>query len=258
MSKNKFLYVAAGLIAGFLIGFAFTNSINRRERDDLRAQLERARAPANPASDSLAKPSNAFDETSPRALSEDEIRSAIKIADSRPLDLYLQKNLGLALYSYIRRTPAANYFMPDIARLLKREADANPKDREAILALGNVLFDMAQNDSEPARFTVARAYYEKALALDANDANTRTDLGLTYYFGEPSDPQRAIIEYRRSLSINPRHEAALQNLAAALIKTGQRREAAQRLNELQSVDADNPALSNLRAQLSQSGKISEE
>jgi hypothetical protein len=44
---------------------------------------------------------------------------------------------------------------------------------------------------------------------------------------------------------------ALQSLAAALIATGALAEAQQRLEELQTVNPGNAALSNLRAQLAQ-------
>ncbi len=253
MSKSKILFVAIGLLSGFVIGFGFANAVNHKERDELRAEVQRLRATPQKTNGASAAASRfATDDANNRPLSENEIQDAIKTADARSDDLYLQKNLGQALYAYARRTPdAAAAYLPDVARLLKRACDANPKDREALVALGNVLFDIAQKSSEPARFSEARIYYEKALALKSNDANIRSDLGLTYYFGQPADPQRAIAEYRRSLVIDPRHEPTLQNLAAALIKTGQREEAERRINELQSLDASNPALPDLRAQLQQ-------
>ncbi len=261
MSKSKILYAAAGILAGFVIGFAFANAVNSRQQGSLRAELQHARSSTQKTGDAFASSSRLpIDETNGRALSEDEIQDSIKTADARPLDLYLQKNLGLALYAYQTRTQdtASAAFLPDVARLLKRAVVANSKDREAIIALGNVLFDIAQKNPEASGFNDARVYYEKALALQSNDANTRTDLGLTYFLGRPSDPQRAIIEYRRALAIDPRHQQALQNLAAALIKTGQREEALKRLDELQSMNANNPALPDLRAQLQQSRNGREE
>ena len=80
----------------------------------------------------------------------------------------------------------------------------------------------------------------------------RTRLGLTYYFGQPSDPQRAIVEYRKSLALDPRHEPTLQHLASALIAVGNREEAQKRIDELQNLNPSNQALPNLRAQLAQS------
>jgi Flp pilus assembly protein TadD len=135
--------------------------------------------------------------------------------------------------------------------MLKRAHDGDPKDYETMVLLGNALFDVGQN-GEPASFGEARAYYLKALDMKPDDVNVRTDLGLTYYFGKPSDPQRAIREYRKSLAIEPRHEMTIQNLAAALIATRNLAEAQQRIDELKSLNPANPALPDLAAQLEQS------
>jgi Flp pilus assembly protein TadD len=125
------------------------------------------------------------------------------------------------------------------------------------VSLGNVFFDIGHL-SDPASFVEARKYYLKALEMKPDDVDVRTDLGLTYYFGQPSDPQRAITEYRKSLSLDPRHEPTLQNLASALISTGNREEAEKRIDELQQVNSSNPSLPNLRAQLAQSKNAAQE
>jgi Flp pilus assembly protein TadD len=87
--------------------------------------------------------------------------------------------------------------------------------------------------------------------MNPNDVNVRTDLGLTYYFGEPSDPKSAVREYRKSLAIDPRHEPTLQNLATALVKTGNLKEAEQTIATLRSVNPQNPAIPDLEALLAQ-------
>ncbi len=94
--------------------------------------------------------------------------------------------------------------------------------------------------------------------MRADDVRVRTALGLTYYFGQPSDPRRAIAEYRKSLAIDPRDEPTLQNLASALISLGHRDEAQQRIDDLAKVNPSNPALPNLRAQLAQSKNAAQE
>jgi tetratricopeptide (TPR) repeat protein len=156
----------------------------------------------------------------------------------------------MALYRYASQKQDARY-LPDVARFLKRAYDLNSKDFDLTVSLANVLFDIGQT-SDPARFTEARVYYQKALEQKPNDVQTRTDLGLTYYLGKPSDPQRAITEYRKALTLNPKHESALQNLATALIATGKHDEAQKRIEELESISPQNPSLPNLRAQLAQS------
>lgn len=240
MARNLLL-LAAGILAGFVAGFVLANYMGARE--GATAQTAKAGAPAN------ANAANA--NASAQALTEKEIREAIQTTDARAGDVELQKRFGLALYAYANQTRDPR-FLPDAVRFLKRAVEADPNDRSTTVSLGNALFDLGQL-GEPARFAEARQYYEKALEMNPKDVNVRTDLGLTYYFGEPSDPQSAIREYRKSLEIDARHEQTLQNLATALIKTGNRKEAEKTIETLRSVNPKNPALPDLETLLAQSG-----
>lgn len=251
MNKNNILFGVIGLFAGLLISFIVTNALHVNEPDAMSANIARSSAP--PAGETEAA-SNSQDPS--ESLSDEEIRGAIAKADARPDDHALQRNFGLALYQYVTQARDTRY-LPDVARFLKRAYDADPKDHDLAVSLGNVHFDIGQS-SDPASFAEARKYYLKALEMKPDDADVRTDLGLTYYFGQPSDPQRAIAEYRKSLALNPRHEPTLQSLASALISTGNRAEAQKRIDELQSVNPSNPSLPNLRAQLAQSRNAAQE
>ena len=75
--------------------------------------------------------------------------------------------------------------------------------------------------------------------------------GMTYFYDKPPDAQRAIREYRRALQVDPHNAIPLQNIADALIETGNLDEAEKRLNELQQVNANNQELARLRARLEQ-------
>lgn len=240
---RNLLFLAGSLLLGFTLGFILANSMSRREGFES-AQVQAPSANTSSANASSGKGSS-------QQLSEKEIREAIQNADARTDDKELQKRFGMALYAYANQTRDPRY-LTDAVRFLKRAVEADPKDRSAIVSLANALFDMGQL-GEAARFAEARTYYQKALDLDPKDVNARTDLGLTYYFGEPSDPQSAIREYRRSLEIDPRHEQTLQNLATALIKTGNRKEAEKTIEILRGVNPKNPALADLEALLAQSG-----
>lgn len=233
--------MAAGLLAGFTVGFILANSTATRG-----GLAGTQNATTGPTTTGTPRQGNSAPQ-----LSEQEIREAIQTTDARPEDIELQKRFGMALYAYANQTRDAR-FLPDAARFLKRAVDGSPNDRSAIVSLANALFDMGQL-GDAARFAEARGYYQKALELDPKDVNVRTDLGLTFYFGQPSDPQSAIREYRKSLEIDPRHEQTLQNLATALIKTGNRKEAEKTIESLRSVNPNNPALADLQALLAQTG-----
>ena len=190
-------------------------------------------------------------------LTEDELRRSVAKGDANPQDVRLQRELGRNLYLYAINTGQTS-ILPDAARILRRAHEADPNDYETTVLLGNALFDAAQSGGDPAQLAEARRYYQKALAARPDDADVRTELGLTYFFGRPSEPERAIREYRRALAVEPRHEMTLQSLAAALIATGELAEARQRLDELQALNASNAALPNLRAQLAQSQNAAKE
>ena len=170
--------------------------------------------------------------------------------DANPNDVVLQRNIGRGFYLYAVQTGETK-LLPEAVRFLQRAYAAEPNDYETTVMLGNALFDLGRA-SDAESFKEARTYYLKALAIKPNDVDVRTDLGLTYYFGEPSQPERAIAEYRKSLAVDPRHESTLQNLATALISIGDLDEARERIDELQRLNPSHTALPNLRAQLAQS------
>lgn len=248
MNKHNILYAIIGLLLGFIIGFIFANQTNRSAVDNSRSAETRARS--SPATAPPETGGQGAAGKTPGSPTEAEIRDAITKADARPEDASLQRSFGMVLYRYANQTQNAG-FLPDVARMLKRAFETDPKDRDLLVALGNVYFDMGQA-SDPKHFIEARDYYLKALEIKPDDVNVRTDLGLTYYFGQPSDTQRAIAEYRKSLALDPRHQPTLQNLATALISAGKTEEAQKIIDQLSGINPSNPALPDLRAQMAQS------
>jgi tetratricopeptide (TPR) repeat protein len=251
VNRQKILYAFVGLLAGALAGFFFANSANRKELDQLRADLARAKSGAQEtAKDSGTRPQQSpSDSAAPSMPSEQEIRDLIAKADARADDGDYQRQVGQGVYMY-SLAQGAPALMPEAIRLLKRAEKSDPKNYQTVLLLGNAHFALAQN-GDPKKYDEARAYYQRALETKPDDPNLHALLGMTYYFNSPSDPRRAIEEYRKSLAKDPRHEMSLQNLAAALLATGATQEAAQRINELEKVNPNNHDLSNLRAQLAQ-------
>jgi tetratricopeptide (TPR) repeat protein len=86
---------------------------------------------------------------------------------------------------------------------LKAVADretTNPKPR---VELANLYFDAQEFDD-------AITWYEAALALNPNDVNVSTDLGVSYYY--TNNPDKALEQLDRSLKIDPRHAKTLLNV----------------------------------------------
>jgi tetratricopeptide (TPR) repeat protein len=262
VNTQKILYALAGLVAGCVIGFLFASSVDRKELEELRGEVARARSSSGGSGNAAAQQKggtpNAAAASDPAANmpTEDEMRQLIAKADASAQDAEYQRKVGQGVYMYALGTgkPA---LLPEAVRLLKRAHEADPKDYETTVLVGNALFALGQA-TDASKYGEARVYYNKALASKPDDTNVHTLLGMTYYFGQPSDPERAIKEYRRSLAAEPRHEMALQSLASALIATGAIDEAQKRIEELQTVNAANAALSNLRAQLAQARNAARE
>lgn len=125
---------------------------------------------------------------------------------------------------------------------LTRANKLKPDDYSTLVNLGNSYFDSNQ-------FEEFEKWYSAALAKNADDANVRTDLGLTFLLRQTPDYDRAIREFRRSLKKEANHPQALQNLIIAYTKKGDAARAKETLSRLESLDATNPVLSKLREDL---------
>jgi tetratricopeptide (TPR) repeat protein len=233
-------------VAGFFVGFILANSASQSGANPTLAGQAR---PQN--SNNQNSSGNVENNTEPASLNDEELRAAIAKGDANPKDVSLQRNLGRGLYLYAMNTGKTGV-LPDAVRMLKRAYDADPQDYETTVLVGQALFDAGQSGNF-AMVSQSRRYFLQALERKPDDVNVRTELGLTYYFDKPSNPRRAVEEYRKSLGLAPRHEMTLQSLAAALIALGETPEARQRLDELQSVNPSNATLPNLRAQLARGG-----
>jgi tetratricopeptide (TPR) repeat protein len=96
------------------------------------------------------------------------------------------------------------------------------------------------------KFADAQKWYEQALARKSDDVDVRTDLGLTFFLREPKDIDRTIKEYQTSLSINPNHEATLQNLAVAYSEKKDAENLRSTLAKLEKVNPTNQIIQRLK------------
>ena len=86
---------------------------------------------------------------------------------------------------------------------LKSVAEKDPKNAKPRIELGNLYFDAERYDD-------AIAWYEQAVALQPNDENLSTDLGVCYYY--TNQPDKALVRFDASLKINPKHVKTLLNV----------------------------------------------
>ena len=80
----------------------------------------------------------------------------------------------------------------------KETAIATPR-----VQLGNLYFDAERYDD-------AIKWYGDALKLAPNDVNVSTDLGVSYYYS--NQPDKALSQFDRSLTLDPKHAKTLLNV----------------------------------------------
>ena len=238
MNKDNILFGIIGLLAGVIIGYLVTSSINRSV--PIAAPAGQSGVTANPSAELPPDhpPTGASGTTGGGGAAgggmQGEVAAAIERAKNEPNDFAAQMKAA-GLYYQIKRYEAALEFY-------ERAQKIKPNDFDTLTSLGNVTFDLN-------RYPEAARWYEQALKLRPNDANVRTDLGLTYFLREPRDLDRAISTYRASLGYDPRHEKTLQNLITALLEKGDAAAARGFLARLEQVNPNNEALAQFRARL---------
>lgn len=225
--KQNVLALLVGLAIGLVAGFLLANSYNRSN--------------ASGAMVSVQTPASSQDLDDGASLSPEEIREKIAQADSSPEDIAFQRNLGMALYAYgASKEDAA--LIGEALRLLDRVLEAEPADREVLIASGNGNFDIGYFKKENGRFERARGLYLRALESKADDPSVLVDVGLTFALLSPPDYNAATAYYEKALRAEPNHERTLQMMTDAHLKQGDSKKAAAFLDRLKAVKPSNPMI----------------
>lgn len=226
MTKENFLFGIIGLLAGFMIGFFFANSVNKSAA--VPSQPEGTQTSAGLPSGHPSISGGSGGGAIP------EVQEAIDRAKQNPNDFDAQVKAA-ELYYQIQRFDGAIEF-------LKKANELRPDDYEALVNLGNANFDAG-------RYSEAEKIYTKALAKKPDDLNVRSDLGLTFIFRTDPNLDRAVQEFNRVLEANPNHIQALQYLTIAYTRKSDIESANRTLARLEQVDASNAAIPRLRDEI---------
>lgn len=236
MTRNL-LFCAAGVLAGFLVGFLVSNSISQSS-PARQASAGRTAPSAAPAADGALPPNHpdigataAGGGASSPASTSAEAQAAMDRADRDGKDFEAQ----WAAAETFRR-------LKDFDKTelyLSRALEARPRDFKTLAALGNSRYDRGD-------YAGAASFYERALEINPDDPDVRTDYGNTFFLRTPPDFDRAIGEYRKSLAANPSHEQSWMNLASASVNKGDKATALEALARLEAVNPRNSSLQALR------------
>ncbi len=241
MNKKGFWLSIVAVVISFAGGFMLANALNRKELDDLQGEVGRLKN-----SEAMVSTEN---DSATATLSDEEIRQKIAQADQNPENIEFQKNLAIALYGYANAKQDTN-LLPEVARLLERVYRKNPRDYNAIISLGQIYFDIGRIKKDPQAVEKSRKFYQKAAAIKPSDAEVKIDLGATYLLSNPPENEKAIGEFQKSLTLNPKSERALENMIRALINAGKMSQASDYLKRLKQVNSKNEAVPEFEAQLS--------
>lgn len=235
MNKENILFGAVGLLAGLIIGFMATNSMNKNSVGVISAADMKQNSNIPPGHPEI--PGAGGTTGAPGAMSP-EVQAAIEKAKQSPNDFDAQTQAADMYYKIER--------FDEAIALLKRANQLRPDDREIVVQLGNANFDGNHFDE-------AEKWYIQALAKKPDDVSVRTDLGLTFVFREPPNYDRAIQEFTKSLETDPNHVQTLQNLTVAYTKKGDSIKAAATLAKLENADPKNSAITKLREDVEKLG-----
>jgi tetratricopeptide (TPR) repeat protein len=238
LMKKNILYSIIGVFLGFFIGFFIANFGGRPRPGAGAAATSGARPVDQARSDGQLPPGhpnlNDGSGANGSAAFSAQAQQAMDTADRNPQDFTAQIRAAAIFYQLSSLDKAELY--------LKRALDLKPDDPDALTGMGHTKYDTGD-------FVTAATYYEKVLAKQPNDADLRTDLGNTYSRRQPPDYDRAIVEFRKALEANPRHEQALVRLADAALHKGDKETARDAIDKLAAVNPSSASLSSLRSKL---------
>ncbi|MBX7170119.1 MAG: tetratricopeptide repeat protein [Pyrinomonadaceae bacterium] len=240
MKGKSLIILIIAILISFAGGFFLANSLNRNEITGLQSEVSRLKNLQPKASEN----------TTENTLTDEEIQQKIRDADEKPDNIDYQKDLAIGLYRYstMKQDPK---WLPDVARMMTRVYEKNPKDFDTIIVLASLYFDIGENKGDNENLKKAREFYQKALEIKPKEIEVQTDLGLTYLLTDPPEPEKAIAEFQKSLQINPKHEKTLQNMIQAEIGAGKVSEAEKYLQKLKEVNPKNEEISDLVSKVEQ-------
>jgi tetratricopeptide (TPR) repeat protein len=240
--RENILYSIAGIVLGFFIGFFIANfsasprpgaSITNGAPNSSARPLDQTQAggqlpPGHPDIN------NADGNEGNAASTSAQAQAAMDEADRNPQDFAAQIRAAATFFQLSAYDKATLY--------LNRSLALKPDDPDALTGMG-------QTKYETGDYTGAATFFEKVLAQHPNDTDLRTNLGNTYVKRTPPDYARAITEYRKALAVDPKNEQALEKLAAAALRKGDKGAAREAIDKLAGVNPSNRELSSLRSKL---------
>lgn len=124
---------------------------------------------------------------------------------------------------------------------LKSAFQVNPKNKAAVVRLGNIYHDVGQ-------WQQAIDFYQQAIDIDPKDADVLTDQGICYQQMGVFD--KSLDCFRRAQAVSPSHWQSLYNMAIVTgFSLGRPAEAKQLLDRLEKINPQAPNLAAMQKAL---------
>lgn len=239
MKKENVLFAVAGILLGFFGGFFLANTLNRREISGQNVAQTTANPPflnqQTQAADIKPSAPPAKTQTGGSGGMLPDIADILDKAKNEPNNFDAQMRAG-DMYARIQKFDEA-------AEFYEKAAQVKPGDLASSIKIGNFYYDTQ-------KFERAEKFYLAALEKKSDDANVRTDLGITFIERAKPDFDRAVKEFQTALETNPKFEPALYNMAIAYYKRGDAEQAGVILNQLEEINPQSQLVVRLRDILS--------
>lgn len=223
--QRSILFGIGGLIIGLAVGFFTANQINRSTV---------SQSFSAPNQTSAVLPNQPHSPDSQGGMMPD-VTETLEKAKNEPNNFEAQMRAG-DMYAQIKRFERAAEFYEQAHKI-------KPNDFTVLAKLGNAHFDSKQ-------FEMAEKWYLLALE-QKEDANVRTDLGITFIERKNPDFDRAIKELQNALQTNPKKEATIYNLGVAYFKQGDKENLEKTIAQLGEINPQSELTGRLRQIASQ-------
>jgi Flp pilus assembly protein TadD len=216
VNKNKYLFGLIGILAGFLISFFVTKSINESQAGAATSNSSAtARGPGGPNQQQMMS----------------DVAQTIEKAKNNPQDYEAQVNAARSFAQIGRNKEAAEF--------LEKAYEINPAELGKLGAIGFI----GMSHFEEKNFAEAEKWFLRALELTPNNPDLLIELASTFLEREPAAPDKAIERLQQALKTEPRNGHALGHLVEAYLLKKDVRAAEEALERLKEAEPANTRIS---------------
>ena len=224
MNTKRYLFLLIGLMLGFIVSFIWTRDYNRKNAVAASPSGSQAAAGAPSGNNQQAMMG--------------QIKQMLDRARQNPKDFDAQIAVASA-YDTIGRTKEA-------VEYLIKAMEINPKDEQAAGICGYIGNYYLQQKA----YADAEKWFRKVSEINPSIPDAYVEVAATYLERQPPNPDKAIEELQRALSLDPKSGHALEHLTEAYALKKDARGADDAISRLKQTDPGNKKLAQLQNMVS--------